>query len=152
MDGTTKDTDVRLFSSLAYTHARYTSGSLSNNTDNVSLAGNHVEGVPDWIERGGLEFRHKGISTTLQTSYMSSQFNDANNTQFNSTGVVGFVPSYTLFDWALNWKFLKQYNVSTGINNIANIRYFSRRINMYPGPGILPADGRTFYLSFGFKI
>ena len=150
--GDTKNVDLKLFSSLAYTHARYTSGTLIKNGDNISLAGNRVEGVPDWIERAGLEFRYKKFSTTLQASYISDQFNDANNTQFSSNGVVGYVPSYTLIDLAFNWKFLDQYQISAGINNLMEVRYFSRRINMYPGPGILPGDGRSIYISLGFKI
>lgn len=152
MGGTTKNTDLRIFNSLAYTHARYTSGAISNNIDNISLAGNRVEGVPDWIERGGLEFRYKKISSTFQTSYISDQFNDANNTAFSATGIVGYVPSYILFDWAFNWRFLEQYQISGGVNNLMDVRYYSRRINMYPGPGILPGDGRSFYISVGFKI
>ena len=152
LGGNTKHTDLRLFSSLAYTHARYVSGQLSSNGNNVSLVGNRVEGVPDWIERAGLEFRCKQISTTLETSYVSDQFNDANNTQFSSTGVVGYDPSYTLLDWAFNWKFLKLYHISAGVNNLTNLKYFSRRITMYPGPGILPGVGRSFYFSFGVKI
>ncbi len=150
--GNIKNTDVRLFSSVAYTNARYVSGALSNNTDNISLVGNHVEGVPDWINRFGLEFAHKGLSTTIQASYTSQKFNDANNTVFSATGVVGVVPSYTIYDWAINYRFLHQYHISAGINNLANTMYFSRRINMYPGPGILPADGRTMYVTLGFKI
>jgi Fe(3+) dicitrate transport protein len=150
--GKVKSTDLRLFSSLAYTHARYVSGSVSNGTDNISLVGNRVEGVPDWINRFGLELTHKGISTTVQASYTSQKYNDANNTVFSTTGVVGVVPSYMIYDWAIRYRFLNQYHVSAGINNLANTMYFSRRINMYPGPGILPADGRTFYLSLGLKI
>jgi len=152
LGGNTRNADFRIFSSLAYTHARYTSGALSNNIDNISLVGNRVEGVPDWIERSGLEIRYKKVSTTVQTSYVSDQFNDANNTQFTATGTVGYVPSYTLFDWAINWKFLEQYSIAAGINNIMDVRYFSRRINMYPGPGILPGDGRSFYVTLGLKI
>lgn len=150
--GSIKNTDIGIFTSLAYTHARYTSGTLSNGTDNVSLVGNRVENVPDWIERCGFEFRHKNVTSTFQVNYVSDQFSDANNTRFISNGTVGYIPSYTLFDWALDWKFLKQYHVSMGVNNITNLKYFSRRINMYPGPGILPGDGRSFYFSLGLKI
>ncbi|MBL7872029.1 MAG: TonB-dependent receptor [Cyclobacteriaceae bacterium] len=150
--GGTKNVDLKIFSSLAYTKARYISGTIINNGDNISLVGNRVEGVPDWIERAGLEFRYKKISTTFQSSYVSDQFNDANNTPSSITGVVGHVPAYTLFDWAFDWKFLELYHVSAGINNLTDVLYFSRRINMYPGPGILPGDGRSFYISFGFKM
>lgn len=152
LTGNKHNTDIRLFNSLAYTNARYTSGAISTGSDNLSLIGNHVEGVPDWMNRAGLEFQHNGFSSTVQMSYVSKQFNDANNTVFNSTGIVGVVPSYSLWDWAFNWNFMKQYHISGGVNNIADARYFSRRINMYPGPGILPADGRTFYVSLGFKL
>jgi len=150
--GNTRNTDLRIFSSLAYTHARYTSGALSNNVDNISIVGNRVENVPDWIERTGLEFRHRNITTTFQGSYVSDQFSDANNTRSVATGIVGYIPSYTLFDWTFDWHFLKQFHLSGGVNNIMNVRYFSRRINMYPGPGILPGDGRSVYLTMGFKL
>lgn len=145
-------TDFQLFSSLAYTHARYTSGSVSSGPENKSLVGKRVENVPDWIERGGLEFVSRNFSVTFQLSYVSDQFSDANNTQSVPNGIVGYIPAYTLMDLSAEWKFLKQYHVSGGINNLANVRYFSRRINMYPGPGILPGDGRSFYLSLGVKI
>lgn len=144
--------DWRLFSSIAYTHGRYTSGSFSNGTENISLIGRRVENTPELIQRGGLEYRHKNIASTFQVSYVSDQFSDANNTQSTPTGIVGYIPSYTLLDWAFNWKFLSKYHLSIGVNNLANIRYFSRRINMYPGPGILPGDGRSFYMTLGLKL
>lgn len=150
--GGMQQTDVRFFSSLAYTHARYTSGAINAGSDDISLAGKRVEGVPDWLERAGLELLYKGLRTTIQMSYVSNQFNDANNTQFAPTGTVGYVPAYTLFDWSFNWAFLEAYHVSGGVNNLTDAKYFSRRISMYPGPGILPADGRTFYLSVGYKF
>jgi Fe(3+) dicitrate transport protein len=57
--GTSK-TDLRLFSSLAYTHARYIDVKVASGNQEISLDGNHVENVPDWIERAGLEFSHRG--------------------------------------------------------------------------------------------
>lgn len=150
--GSGVNTDVSLFSSMAYTHARYTSGALSNNVENISIIGNMVENVPDWNNRFGLELRHRGLLSTFQLSHVSKQFSDANNTQSVATGAVGVVPSYTILDWSFNYEFLNSYRVGGGVNNIANTAYYSRRINMYPGPGILPGDGRTFYVSLGVKI
>lgn len=144
--------DLRLFNSLAYDHARYTSGSISQNGQNVSMAGNYAEGTPEWIERAGLSFLTRHISTTLQYSYVSKNFSDANNTTFNPTGASGVVPAYHVFDWAFNYSFLKNYHITANINNLLNAKYFTRRINMYPGPGILPADGRTFNIGFGIKL
>lgn len=144
--------DIRIFSSLAYTHARYTSGEIMNGSKNVSLKGNRVEGTPDWVERAGLQCQYRGISTTIQYSYAGSGFSDANNTQFNPTGVSGAVPAYHVWDWSFDWHFMTNYHLGAGINNIADARYFTRRINMYPGPGLLPADGRTFYVSLGLRL
>lgn len=146
------NTDLRLFNSLAYTNARYLDVTVASGNQEVSLNGNHVENVPDWIERAGLEFTHKSFSSTLQVSYVSEQFNDANNTEFSESGIVGVIPAYTVIDWAFNLGFLDKYHFSGGVNNVADARYFSRRIQMYPGPGILPANGRTFYLTLGYKF
>lgn len=144
--------DLRLFNSLSYTHGRYTSGSISQNGKNVSLKDNRLEGTPDWIDRAGLTFLSGHVSSTLQYSYVGKSFSDANNTVLNPTGATGIVPSYHLFDWAFNYSFLKNYHLTANVNNIFNAKYFTRRINMYPGPGILPADGRTFNIGFGVKI
>jgi Fe(3+) dicitrate transport protein len=32
-----------------------------------------------------------------------------------------------------------------GINNLTDAHYFTKRTGEYPGPGILPGIGRTFY-------
>ncbi len=152
MHGSNQNMDIRVFNSTSYNNARYISGNMNYNGENKDLKGNHLEGVPDWINRTGLEFRYKGIMTTLQTSSVSENYSDANNTTFNATGATGVVPSYRVWDWSFTWSFMKIYRFSTGVNNLTNLMYFTRRINMYPGPGILPADGRTFYLSLGIKI
>jgi Fe(3+) dicitrate transport protein len=144
--------DIRLFNSLAYTHGRYTSGSINASGKNISLVNNHLENVPEWINSTGLTFLSGAFSSTLQLSYTSKSFSDANNTVFNPTGATGVVPAYHVVDWAFNYSFLKNYHISANVNNLFNAQYFTRRINMYPGPGILPADGRTFNIGFGIKI
>lgn len=144
--------DIRVFNSLSYTHARYSSGQINNNGHNVSLKGNWAEGTPEWIDRAGLIFQSGSLRSTLQYSYVGKNYSDANNTVLNPTGATGVVPAYHVWDWSADWAFLTHYHVSAGINNLADARYFTRRINMYPGPGILPADGRTFYVSLGLKL
>ena len=146
------DWDLRLFNSLAYTHGRYTSGSINQNGTNISLKNNHTESTPDWINRTGLTFLSSHITSTIQYSYTSKSFSDANNTVFNPTGATGLVPAYHVADWAFSYNFLKNYRIGANVNNIFNAQYFTRRINMYPGPGILPADGRTFNISLGLKF
>lgn len=145
-------TDLKLFNSLAYDDAHYTSGNINKGGINTNIKGNRVENAPVWINKTGLEFNCKNFSTSLQYSYNSKSYNDAFNTTFSANGVTGMIPAWHVWDWNATLAFAKQYHISAGVNNVTDERYFNRRITMYPGPGILPADGRTFYVSFGVKI
>ncbi len=144
--------DLRIFNSLSYTHARYQKAAINKSGVNTSIEGNYVENTPEWIEKSGVIFKHKTATFRVQYSYVSKQYNDALNTVFSADGVTGIIPAYHVWDATFNWQFFRFYQLSAGINNFTNEHYFNRRITMYPGPGILPADGRTFYVSFGVKL
>ena len=144
--------DISIFNSLAYNDAKYISGSINKSGVNVSVHGNYVENAPLWINKTGVEFRHKNFSANWQYSINSKAYNDAFNAVSSAAGITGTIPAWHVWDWSCNWAFAKQYHVSAGINNFTDEKYFNRRITYYPGPGILPADGRTFYISFGVKI
>ena len=80
-------------------------------------------------------------------------FTDANNTQTASaTGVKGMLDKYSLLDFSSEYKFLKNYNIRAGINNLFDEEYATRLSSGYPCPGILPGEGRTFYISIGAKF
>jgi len=49
----------------------------------------------------------------------------------------------------LSGKFLKNYTFKAGLNNILDEKYATRRSTGYPGPGILPGNGRTFFATVG---
>ncbi|MEO6452480.1 MAG: TonB-dependent receptor, partial [Ginsengibacter sp.] len=144
--------DIRIFNSLSYNNARYLDANLNKGGTTINVKNNHVENVPDWMNKAGLTLQHNDFSTTFQYSYTSKSFNDAFNTVSSADGITGIIPAYHLWDWSINYNFSKQFHLSEGINNLTNEKYFNRRITMYPGPGILPADGRTFYISLGVKI
>ncbi|GAC1379214.1 MAG: TonB-dependent receptor [Ginsengibacter sp.] len=146
------NSDVRIFNSVSFSHGRYTSGELSKSGNNINLSGNRVENLPELVSKSGLIIQHNNFNTTLQYSYISKSFNDAFNTVTSSNSITGLIPSYQVWDLSLNWQIYKLYRLSGGVNNFSNEKYFNRRITMYPGPGILPADGRTYYISFAFKI
>jgi Fe(3+) dicitrate transport protein len=149
---TSRKTDLRVFNSLAYNHARYNSTVINKAGVNTDIKGNAVENTPDWINKSGIEFQYLGLTTGIQYSYTGKSYNDALNTISSANGVTGVLPAWHVFDWSFDWKFTKGYHFSAGVNNITNEKYFNRRIMMYPGPGILPADGRTFYVSLGIRI
>ncbi len=46
----------------------------------------------------------------------------------------------------------KKKKLETGVNNILNNFYFTRRATGYPGPGIIPSPPRNFYLTLQYKF
>ncbi|MEI6265845.1 MAG: TonB-dependent receptor, partial [Sphingobacteriia bacterium] len=140
--------DLILFSSYSYNDARY---SVDNKDANTK--GKKVENAPQDILRAGISYGYKGFLCTMQWSYVGSSFSDANNTIASSVnGNNGIIPSYTITDLTASYKFSKKLNFKAGVNNVWDERYFTRRAGGYPGPGALPADGRTFFLSVGAKL
>ena len=141
-------TDLILFSSYAYTDARY-----SGDHKDASTKNKKVENAPQDIIRAGISYGYKSFLITTQYSYVGEAFSDANNTLIASAnGNTGRIPSYAITDLTTSYKFSKNFNIKTGVNNIGDKKYFTRRAGGYPGPGALPADGRTFFISIGAKF
>ena len=142
------NSDLILFSSYAYTDARY-----SGNHQDANTKGKKVENAPQNILRAGISVGYKGLLITNQLSHVGAAFSDANNTVVPiANGNTGLIPSYTILDLTASYKFSKSLNIKAGINNMADVRYFTRRAGGYPGPGALPADGRNFFVSIGAKL
>jgi Fe(3+) dicitrate transport protein len=141
-------TDLILYSSYALTNAKY-----SGDHKDASTKNKNVENAPQNIVRAGISFGYKEFLFTTQFSFVGSSFSDANNTIVSSeNGNIGLIPSYSITDITTSFKFSKNFNIKAGINNIEDKRYFTRRAGGYPGPGAMPADGRTFFLSLGAKL
>ncbi len=139
---------LTLFASYSYTDARYGSDFKLADTK-----GNKVENAPTNILRSGIGTGYNNFLLTTQVSYVGSSFSNANNTEAPSAnGQNGLIPSYTITDLTASYKFNKQVNLKAGINNLFDETYFTRRAGGYPGPGALPGDGRTFFVSVGAKF
>lgn len=146
--GKSKHADLIIFGSYGYTDAKYSGDHKDANTK-----GKKVENAPANIFRGGITAGYKGFLLTAQISSVGETFSDANNTvTASSNGNTGLIPSYTVTDLTATYKFTKGLNLKAGINNLFDERYFTRRAGGYPGPGALPADGRTFFISVGAKF
>lgn len=152
MQSHSKFLNISVFTSTAYNSAHYTSGSVSSNGENIDISGNKIENVPHWISRNGINYSYENISAGLQGSFVSKTYSDALNTPSSTNGVNGIIPSYFLLDFNFSYNFNRKYNVKFSLNNLSNKKYFTRRATGYPGPGILPSDGRSFLISFGAKI
>jgi Fe(3+) dicitrate transport protein len=129
--------NLSVFNSLALTDAHYTSGEYK---------GKRVEYAPRVINRTGISYSYKRLSGTFTWSQQSKAYGDASNVERGNNGdpVVGAIPAYQVMDLSLKYKF-NHFALKGGINNIADRHYFTFRTDEYPGPGIIPADGRSFY-------
>ena len=152
-----KKWELRMFSSIALNDSRYgefkvITKNSSNQLVETNLRNKRVENAPDQIIRSGLTIVYKNITLTAQHSYTSEAYSDANNTvQASANGNIGLIPSYAVWDLTMACNY-KQYNFKAGINNLTNEFYFTRRAGGYPGPGAMPADGRTFFMTAGIKF
>ncbi len=146
------ENDLSIFSSLSINDAKYNKGTIVVGKDNLSIVNKKVEDVPDYINRIGATFSNKHIFISVLYSMVGKSFADANNTVYVANGTAGLVPEYHVIDASIAYKFMEKYSFKVGVNNIEDKLYFNRRVTGYPGPGILPADGRSFFVSLGVKL
>ena len=150
--------ETSLFVSHAYNDARYgnfkvVTRSSDNRLIEKNLQNKKVENAPEQILRTGLTLGYKKISVTAQYSHVGKAYSDANNTALPSAnGNNGLIPAYDLIDLTGNYKISNRFNLKGGVNNLTNAFYFTRRAGGYPGPGAMPADGRTWFVSLSAKF
>jgi Fe(3+) dicitrate transport protein len=152
--------DLQLFTTISFIDARYEDYKVTKPSEtepNVliesNLKGNRVENAPRYIHNFGLTWSYKSFSSTLQNRRTGKVYSDANNTESpNATGVTGKLDGYSVYDLSMEYRFLQKFNIRGGINNLSNVIYATRRAGGYPGPGILPNDARTFFVSVGVKL
>ncbi len=145
----TKKSDriLRFFINFSYQNGKYI------DAQDVSVDKKNIELVPDLTFRSGIQFGYNKLSGSIMYSYTGKQFSDAQNSVSSSQNSLdGIIPSYHVTDFSLKYEFPKSWIVETGINNILDTSYFTRRAAGYPGPGIIPSPSRNFYLSLEKKI
>jgi len=143
-----------LFSNVAITDSQYLKSEIPPiNGHERTIKGNKVEFVPLFNIKTGTSVGYKNFVSSLQFTYVSSQFSDANNNEIdksiNSSGVFGEIPSYYVMDFSAAYKW-KRFKLEAGVNNVTDNLYFTRRATGYPGPGIIPSEPRVFYATLEF--
>ena len=133
------------FLNFAHNNAKYIS------SDEPAFYGKNVEMVPKIILKTGCNLSIKDFSISYQYSYNHEQFTDATNAIFQTNAVVGMIPSYSIMDLSVKYQY-KKFQIETGINNLTNEKYFTRRAVGYPGPGIIPSMPRNLYFCLQIKI
>jgi Fe(3+) dicitrate transport protein len=135
-----------VFINMAFIHARYLSGTQ------LGIKGNAVEFVPMINLKSGLRVGYKNFKASFQFTYLSEQFTDATNAVDGGvSAVVGIIPNYSIMDAGISYQY-HRLKVEMTLNNLSNNLYFSRRATGYPGPGILPGDGRALFFTLGYKL
>jgi len=144
--------NIGIFASNSFINATYVEwkNPAIANDPTKSIENKDVENAPTYIHRFGMTFYYKEFSLSSQFNMVSSVFTDAaNSNAANSTATIGKLNGYEVLDLTLSGKFLKNYTFKAGLNNILDEKYATRRSTGYPGPGILPGNGRTFFATVG---
>lgn len=147
--------NISIFSSNSFIDATYTNWNnpIIANDPLKSIKNKRVENAPKYIHRFGLSYTLKSLSATFQISTVGDVYADAINTENpNSTATIGKISAYKVMDFALSYKLSTKYILKGAINNITNEQYATRRATGYPGPGIMPGNGRTLSFTIGVKL
>ncbi len=146
---------MSVFASNAFIDAKYTEwNNPAIAADPLkSIKDKKVEYAPAYIHRFGSSYSFKKFTATYQYNTTAAVFTDAANTELpNATATVGKLPAYQLMDLTISYHFLEQYTIKLSVNNLTDQKYATRRSGGYPGPGILPGNGRSIFISFGAKF
>lgn len=148
-NATSTNRKLTIFANTAVTQSEYLDSEIAG------IKGNDVEFVPTLNLKTGINFGFKNLLGSVQYTYISKQFTDASNAlqnvRDNQSGIKGEIPAYDVLDLSLSWSH-EQFSLESGVNNILNSSYFTRRATGYPGPGIIPSPPRTFYVTLQIKI
>ena len=141
-----RGTKITTFLNSAFLNSEYISAEQNG------IIGNEVEFIPKANVKSGITYSYKDFSGSFQYTFLSQQYSDATNSlESNLSGVIGVIPNYQILDFSLSYK-KEKYSLESGINNILDASYFTRRATGYPGPGIIPSPRRNFYVTFEFNF
>lgn len=136
---------INLFSNFSLIQAKYL------NSGESGVAGNQLELVPPLMIKPGISLTWNKFRMSYQYTYVQQHYTDATNAVRTPSAVEGIIPSYQVMDLSLQYQ-IKRFKLETSVNNLSNEKYFTRRAAGYPGPGIIPADGRSFFLGVEFSF
>jgi Fe(3+) dicitrate transport protein len=138
------NSSLSVFSNLTFVDADYL-------IDTEVFKDKKVELAPALIAKAGASFKRKNLKMSYQYGYTSEQFTDATNSISEPTAVFGKIPAYWVMDLSASYTY-KWLTLESGINNLTDNRYFTRRATAYPGPGIIPSDARNYYVTLQVKL
>ena len=135
---------LNLLTNVTINNAKYTD-------TNSIVYGNWVEMVPALTIKSSLTYEYKNWLITGLVNFQTQQFAEATNAIKSTTGLYGIIPSFYVIDTKIGYKY-KKITFQISANNITDKKYFTQRANSYPGPGIIPSEGRIYWGSIIFKL
>jgi Fe(3+) dicitrate transport protein len=133
-----------LYANTAWIDGRYI------NTEETAIRNRRLEMVAPFILRTGTSAQWGEWVCAVQYAYTARHYSDATNALRSSTSIEGEIPAYAVADLSLMRRW-GRFTAEGSCNNLFNTMYFTRRAEAYPGPGIIPADGRAFYITLQYK-
>ena len=119
--------------------------------ENAFFIGNQVENIPSGTFRAVVSYMSNMTHSSLQWNWVGEQYTDATNAERTPNALYGIIPAYNVLDFSISHSISEKLKVGFKFNNILNAMYFTRRATGYPGPGIMPADGRNIRVSLLFN-
>tara|TARA_B100000780_G_scaffold37116_1_gene23126 strand:- start:593 stop:3028 length:2436 start_codon:yes stop_codon:yes gene_type:complete len=115
--------------------------------DSEIFIGNQVENIPSGTFRTVVSYISNMTHSSIQWNWVGEQYTDATNAERTANALYGIIPSYNVLDFSISHSISDKIKVGFKLNNILNSMYFTRRATGYPGPGIMPSDGRNIRVS-----
>jgi Fe(3+) dicitrate transport protein len=135
---------LEVFASATFLDAEITS------SRNAALVGNTPGFAPEYVGRLGVIYQAQDrLKLSLTSTLVDSQFWQDSNAPRTVRGqtVDAEIPAFQVVDMAAEFRINQDWMVFSGINNIADERYYSRVRN----DGIEVAPDRTFYAGVRFS-
>jgi Fe(3+) dicitrate transport protein len=99
----------------------------------------------------GLTAKFHNFRFNYLFTHVREHFSDATNAVQVANATRGIIPTYSVMDISASYQF-KWLRLQAGVNNLTDNSYFTRRATGYPGPGIIPASPRSFYVALRFRF
>lgn len=129
----------------ALLQSRYQSSTIS------AIDGKQLEYAPAVNLRTGLSAALDFLNVSVLYSHVGKQYADATNAEFDASAASGVIPAYDVVDLVLSSTY-ERVRLDVSVNNLLDARYFTRRADGYPGPGIIPAEPLTVNASISVTL
>jgi outer membrane receptor protein involved in Fe transport len=136
------------FSNVQFLDAEYIESNLLVPGTDRTLVGNTPAFAPDFLMKGGLQFRKDNcFDITFTAFYVAQQFwQDTNigNVQIPKA----HIPAYKVFNLSGDWYITKNLRLIAGISNLTDEKYYDRVF----ANGIEPAPRRSGYAGVSLQF